>query len=53
MFVTTAVPYLSTGLAGCLIDPEINRGARKLPVHLKLSIIIIIIIIIIMFDMLD
>jgi hypothetical protein len=30
MFVTTAVPYLSIGLAGCLIGPEINRGARKL-----------------------
>jgi hypothetical protein len=22
--------YLSTGLAGCLVDPENNRGVRKL-----------------------
>ena len=25
-----AVPYLSIGLAGCLVGPEISRGARKL-----------------------
>jgi len=24
------VPYLSAGLAGCSVDPKINRGARKL-----------------------
>ena len=25
-----AVPYLSTGLAGCSVDPGNSRGARKL-----------------------
>jgi hypothetical protein len=25
-----ALPYLSTGLAGCSVDPGNNRGARKL-----------------------
>jgi hypothetical protein len=30
MHVIPAMPYPSTGIAGCLVDPEINRGARKL-----------------------
>ena len=30
MHVTTAVPYLSTRLAGCSVGPRISRGARKL-----------------------
>jgi len=28
--VIPAVSYLPTGLAGCLVDPEISCGARKL-----------------------
>jgi hypothetical protein len=28
--VTPAVPYLSTGLAGCSVGPGISRGACKL-----------------------
>jgi len=28
--VTPAVSYLPTGLAGCLVDPGISYGARKL-----------------------
>jgi len=30
MHVTPAVPYMSTGLAGCSVSPEISRGVRKL-----------------------
>ena len=30
MSVTPAVPYLPTRFAGCSVDPEISRGARKL-----------------------
>jgi hypothetical protein len=30
MPVIPAVPYLSTGVAGCSVDPGNNRGARKL-----------------------
>jgi len=30
MPVTPVVPYLSTGLAGCSVDPGNSRGARKL-----------------------
>ena len=30
MFVTPAVPYMLTGLAGCSVGRGINRGARKL-----------------------
>jgi hypothetical protein len=30
MSVIPAVPYLSTGLAGCSVSPGISRGARKL-----------------------
>jgi len=30
MFVTLAVSYLLTGLAGCLVGSRISRGARKL-----------------------
>jgi hypothetical protein len=30
MLVTPAVPYLSTGLAGCPVEPGNSRGARKL-----------------------
>jgi hypothetical protein len=30
MSVTPAVPYLSTKLAGCSVDPGNSRGARKL-----------------------
>jgi len=30
MSVTPAVPYMSTGLAGCSVGPGISRGARKL-----------------------
>jgi len=29
-FVTLAMFYLSTGLAGCSVDPENSRGVRKL-----------------------
>jgi hypothetical protein len=28
--ITPAVPYLSTGLAGCSVDPGISHGACKL-----------------------
>jgi hypothetical protein len=28
--VTPAVPYMFTGLVGCLVDPRISCGARKL-----------------------
>ena len=28
--VTPTMPYLSTGLAGCLVDPGISCGAYKL-----------------------
>ena len=31
MFVTSAVPYIFIGLAGCSVGPEISCGARKLP----------------------
>ena len=30
MYVTPAVSYLLTGFAGCSVDAEISRGARKL-----------------------
>jgi hypothetical protein len=30
MFVIPVVSYLSTGLAGCSVDPGNSRGARKL-----------------------
>jgi hypothetical protein len=30
MSVIPAVSYLSTGLAGCSVGPEISRGTRKL-----------------------
>jgi hypothetical protein len=30
MLVTPAVSYLFIELAGCSVDPEISRGARKL-----------------------
>jgi hypothetical protein len=30
MPVILTVPYLSIGLAGCSVDPKINRDARKL-----------------------
>jgi len=30
MPVTPAVPYMSTGLAGCSVGPGISRGAHKL-----------------------
>ena len=30
MSVTPVMSYLSTGLAGCSVDPEISRGACKL-----------------------
>ena len=30
MYVTLVVFYLSTGLAGCSVDPGISCGARKL-----------------------
>jgi hypothetical protein len=30
MYVIPAVSYLFTGLAGCLVDPGISCGARKL-----------------------
>jgi len=30
MSVTLMVPYLSTGLVGCSVDPGNSRGARKL-----------------------
>jgi hypothetical protein len=33
MFVITAVPYLSTGLAGYLLNQRTNNGARKLSKH--------------------
>jgi hypothetical protein len=30
MSVTTVIPYLFIGLTGCLVDPEISCGRRKL-----------------------
>jgi hypothetical protein len=33
MFVITAVSYLSTGLAGYLLNQRTNNGARKLSKH--------------------
>jgi type IV secretory pathway VirB9-like protein len=33
MFVITAVPYLSTRLIGCSLDPRTNNGTHKLSKH--------------------